>query len=89
MLAATSYLRNARVFCILTILAAVFIISLRAALARTMRTFLVLSHLNSPCFPDQITDLNVSMVGLVYQMVKWIDDPELVSSIYNEHWPLK
>ena len=68
MLAPTSYLDNAGVFYILTIFAAVFTISLRAALAHTMRAFLVLSHWNSPCFLDQI--LNVTMVGLENQMVK-------------------
>ena len=58
MLAPTSYLDNAGVFCILTILAAVFTISLSTALAHTMRAFLVLSHLNSPLLSR--LDLNVS-----------------------------
>jgi hypothetical protein len=52
MLAPTSDLYNAGVFYILTILAAVLTISLSTALAHTMRAFLVLSHLDSPCFLD-------------------------------------
>ena len=65
MLAAAPYLDNAGVFSILTILAAVFAISIGRALAHTMRAFLVLSHVITPCS-------DVSMVGLENRMVKRI-----------------
>ena len=73
MLAPTSYLGNASVFCILTIFAAVFTISLSTTLAHSMRAFFVLSHLSFPCFLE-----NVSMVGLENQMVKPVDASKLV-----------
>ena len=46
MRASTTYLGNAAVFCVLAILAAVFAVSLSPATTGTMRTFLILSHLN-------------------------------------------
>ena len=63
MLTPTTYLGNAGVFCILTIHAAVFTISLSTALAHTMRTFLVLSHLSSPLFLDEFECLNGRTCG--------------------------
>ena len=50
MLAAASYFQNSGIFGILTILAAVFAISLGHAFAYTMCAFFVVCHTNTPAF---------------------------------------